>query len=37
MVDQYPTIMTALGVKIPDFVQGKVLSVFKWSSLIFTS
>jgi hypothetical protein len=29
MVDQYPTIMTALGVKIPDFVQGKVLSVFK--------
>lgn len=29
IVNQYPTIMTALKVKIPDFVQGKALSVFK--------
>lgn len=29
LVDQYPTIMTALKQKIPDFVQGKVLPVFK--------
>jgi len=27
-VDQYPTIMKALGVKIPSFVEGKVLPVF---------
>lgn len=29
MVDQYPTIMTALKEKFPDFVQGKVLPIFK--------
>lgn len=29
MIDQYPTIMTALKVKIPNFVQGKTLGVFK--------
>jgi len=29
MIDQYPTIMKALGEKIPDFVQGKALNVFK--------
>ena len=29
MIDQYPTIMKALGEKIPDFVQGKALDVFK--------
>ena len=29
MIDQYPTIMAALGEKIPDFVQGKVLDIFK--------
>lgn len=29
LIDQYPTIMTALKQKIPDFVQGKVLPVFK--------
>lgn len=29
MVDQYPTIMTALKERIPDFVQGRVLNVFK--------
>lgn len=29
LINQYPTIMTALKVKIPDFVQGKVLPVFK--------
>ena len=29
MVDEYPTIMTALGEKIPSFVQGKVLDIFK--------
>lgn len=28
-VDQYPTIMTALKEKIPDFVQGEILPVFK--------
>jgi predicted AlkP superfamily phosphohydrolase/phosphomutase len=28
-VDQYPTIMKALGVKSPNFVQGKVLPIFK--------
>lgn len=28
MVDQYPTIMTALKKQIPDFVQGEVLPVF---------
>jgi len=29
IIDQYPTIMNALKVKIPDFVQGKSLPVFK--------
>lgn len=29
MIDQYPTIMTALKVKIPEFVQGKTLPVFE--------
>ncbi|MFZ5845499.1 MAG: alkaline phosphatase family protein [Patescibacteria group bacterium] len=29
LVDQYPTIMKALKVKLPPFVQGKALSVFK--------
>jgi len=29
MIDQYPTIMTALEKKIPDFVQGKILPIFK--------
>ncbi len=29
LVDQYPTIMKALGVPIPGFVQGKSLDVFK--------
>ena len=29
IIDQYPTIMTALKVKIPSFVQGKALPVFK--------
>lgn len=29
MVDQYPTIMTALDEKIPEFVQGKTLNIFK--------
>ncbi|MDO8549937.1 MAG: alkaline phosphatase family protein, partial [Ignavibacteria bacterium] len=29
LIDQYPTIMKALKVKIPDFVQGKALPVFK--------
>lgn len=29
LIDQYPTIMTALGEKIPDYVQGKVLDIFK--------
>lgn len=29
MIDQYPTIMSALKVKIPDFVQGKTLNIFK--------
>lgn len=29
IIDQYPTLMTALKVKIPDFVQGKALPVFK--------
>jgi len=29
LIDEYPTIMTALKVKIPDFVQGKTISVFK--------
>lgn len=28
MVDQYPTIMKALGQDIPEYVQGKVLDVF---------
>lgn len=28
IIDQYPTIMNALKVKIPDFVQGKSLPVF---------
>jgi arylsulfatase A-like enzyme len=28
-IDQYPTIMKALNVKTPDFVQGKALSIFK--------
>jgi predicted AlkP superfamily phosphohydrolase/phosphomutase len=28
-VDQYPTIMKALGVKSPNFVQGEVLKIFK--------
>lgn len=28
LVNQYPTIMKALGVKIPGFVQGKALDVF---------
>lgn len=29
IIDQYPTLMNALKVKIPDFVQGKSLPVFK--------
>jgi arylsulfatase A-like enzyme len=29
LVDQYPTIMKALNQKIPDFVQGKSLPIFK--------
>ncbi len=29
IINQYPTIMDALKVKIPDFVQGKALPVFK--------
>lgn len=29
MIDQYPTIMTALGKTIPDFVQGEILPIFK--------
>jgi len=29
IIDQYPTIMNALKVKIHDFVQGKSLPVFK--------
>ena len=29
IIDQYPTIMNALKVNIPDFVQGKALQVFK--------
>ncbi len=29
LINQYPTIMNALKVKIPDFVQGKALPVFK--------
>lgn len=29
IIDQYPTIMNALKTKIPDFVQGKSLPVFK--------
>ncbi len=29
LINQYPTIMTALKQKIPDFVQGKALPVFK--------
>lgn len=29
LINQYPTIMTALKQKIPNFVQGKVLPVFK--------
>ncbi|MDO8551810.1 MAG: alkaline phosphatase family protein [bacterium] len=29
IIDQYPTIMKALKVQIPDFVQGKALEVFK--------
>ena len=28
LVDQYPTIMKALGVAVPGFVQGKSLGVF---------
>lgn len=28
LIDQYPTIMKALGVDIPDFVQGEALDVF---------
>jgi len=28
LIDQYPTIMKALKVKIPDFVQGKPLDIF---------
>jgi len=28
LIDQYPTIMKALGVAIPDFVQGKALDIF---------
>lgn len=28
LIDEYPTIMTALKVKVPGFVQGKVLPVF---------
>jgi arylsulfatase A-like enzyme len=28
LINQYPTIMKALGVKIPGFVQGKALDVF---------
>ena len=28
LIQQYPTIMKALGVKIPDFVQGKPLDIF---------
>lgn len=28
LVDQYPTIMKALNLKIPDFVQGKALNIF---------
>jgi predicted AlkP superfamily phosphohydrolase/phosphomutase len=28
LIDQYPTIMKALKVKVPDFVQGKALDVF---------
>lgn len=29
MVDEYPTIMTALKQDIPNFVQGKILDIFK--------
>lgn len=29
LIDQYPTIMKALGVSSPNFVQGKPLSIFK--------
>lgn len=29
LIDQYPTIMTALKFKIPDFVQGNPLNVFR--------
>ncbi len=29
LIDQYPTIMKALNVKMPDFVQGKPLDIFK--------
>lgn len=29
LIDQYPTIMKALKVSVPDFVQGKPMSVFK--------
>lgn len=29
LIDQYPTIMKALGVPSPNFVQGKPLSIFK--------
>lgn len=29
LIDQYPTIMKALGVSPPNFVQGKPLSIFK--------
>lgn len=29
LIDQYPTIMKALKLKIPDFVQGKALDVFR--------
>ncbi len=29
IIDQYPTLMDALKVEIPDFVQGKALPVFK--------
>ena len=28
-IDQYPTILNALKIEIPDFVQGKILPVFK--------
>jgi arylsulfatase A-like enzyme len=28
-IQQYPTIMEALKIKIPDFVQGKAVEVFE--------